>query len=382
MEHIVGQARAIGQLTQMADANRLSHALLFAGPQGVGRRTTATALAASILCEGKPDPDAPALFGGDDIPALPALHACGHCESCHLIAADTHPDFHLIYKELARYHDEASIRSRVMQNLSIGVVDQFLIGPAYRAATRGKGVIFVIREADLMSPDAQNSLLKTLEEPPPGVTIILCSARADLLLPTTRSRCATIRFSPLPSDFVVEQLVEADIDRHQAAFWARFTGGSLGLSLKFSTGDLYAIKTDILSRLAAMGDGGDPTLGVDLHSMTDKLAERTVADAKKKDGAIMSKNLATRQATGTILQLLATAYSDAMALSVGAPHPAIHGDQAQAIQRLADRFSPIQLADILGQLSQLESLLWRNVNAKIIWDNVVVTCASAAPLLL
>ena len=99
-----------------------------------------------------------------------------------MMAAGSHPDFQMVYKELAQYHDELSVRLRVMQDLGIDVIRSFLIYPAYRAGNRGRGKVFVVLEAELMSFPAQNALLKTLEEPPAGVRIILITSRPDSIV--------------------------------------------------------------------------------------------------------------------------------------------------------------------------------------------------------
>ncbi len=364
LQDIVGQEQAVEQLMRGLTGSRRHHAWLFVGPEGVGRRTTAEAMAQSLLCSH------PAENGT----------ACGQCDDCRLFNAGTHPDFHPVYKELARYHDDANVRNRVMQELSIDVIRQFLIAPAGQGASRGRGKVFVVRQAELMSVAAQNALLKTLEEPPAGVTIILLVERLERLLPTTQSRCALVRLGPLPYAFVHDKLLEAGIDEPQATFWARFGDGSLGTALQQAEGDLYSIKCELLESLAHLPAGGDGDLAETLVKQTDDLATQAVAQAKKLDGASLAKTLASRQAAGTMLQLIASIYRDAITAAAGADRPRIHADQPHAIEAIAQRFSLTQLADILDQLSRLEQMLWQNVNPKLVWDNVVITCSRPVPL--
>ena len=366
---IVGQDDAVGRLHRAMASRRMPHAFLFAGPRGVGRRTTAVALARRLLC-GEPAGDAA------------GQHACGHCTDCTMQAADSHPDFHLVYKELARFHDEAKVRNTVMQGLSIGVIRSFLIDPAHRAPSRGRGKVFIVREADLMSPEAQNASLKMLEEPPPGVTIILLCQRPEQMLPTTRSRCSIVRFGPLPRDFVAGKLAEQGIGLAEADFWSAYTAGSVGEALRLAARGFYEVKREVIEQLAAMGPAGDAAVGERLAAITDGLATAAVSEAKQADGSSLSKNLASRQAAGAMLELIASAFRDAMRLATGAHGPLIHCDQGEAIAALADRHDPPALAEIIEQLSAYERLLWRNVNAKIIWDNAVITCATAAALRL
>jgi len=373
---IVGQDEAIRRLRRAMQAERLPHAFLFAGPAGVGRRTTAAAFAKVLLCE-KPGEYQPDAAGSSGKAAGEAFRqACGRCDDCRMMAAGSHPDFHLVYKELARYHDDVNVRSRVMQDLGIDVIRSFLIAPAGRAASRGRGKVFVVLEAELLSAAAQNALLKTLEEPPPGVTIILVCTRPDQLLPTTLSRCAMVRFRLLPRRFVIDKLIEASVPPEEAAFWADFTEGSLGRAMRLAEQGMYRFKQGIVARLAKLTPAGDAELGEDLAKDADKLAVAAVAATRKAEGAELSKKLAARRAAGAMLELIAAAYSDALALACGAERPAKNADQLPAIKAIAARLAPTQLARIIQALSRYEQMLWRNVNQRIVWDNVVITCAT------
>ena len=312
--------------------------------------------------------------------------------------ADMHPDFHLIYKELAAFHEDPDVRNRVMQELSIDVIRDFLIVPACSAPSRGRAKVFVVQDADLMSADAQNCLLKTLEEPPPRVTLILLAERPEELLPTTLSRCSLVRFGPLPADFVKGKLLAAGIAEGEARFWSAQTEGSVGEALHLAKETLveadekrglpaeylYAVKRKLLESIAALG-GGDAGLADMLQKVMEKLAASAVAQARAASGAEMSKTLAARQGVAIVLKLLASAVRDAMNLRCAEaagrpPPPLVHADQPEAIQAIARRFQPEQFAEVLEQLAEFERLLWRNVSAKTIWDNVVITLASAAPL--
>jgi len=372
---IVGQDAAVALLQRRIAAGRMGHALMFIGPHGVGRRTTALGLAGAILCENPQTlPNNGALAELDD--SFQLTDACGQCNDCKTLQAGTHPDFEVITKELAAFHPDPQVRGRKMQNLGIGVIDHFLVKKAYLAPSRGRGKVFVVREAELMSTAAQNALLKTLEEPPPGVTIILICRRSEQMLPTTISRCHAIRFGPLPLDFVTERLAREDVAEGEAMFWASFTDGSLGRSLSLGRGEMYAIKCEMLDALAALGPGGDAALGERLQKITDAQAVAAVKAAKSNDGAELSKMLATRRATGTMLELIAAGFRDAITLATGADRPLVNADQRRAIESIAGKHPSRQLVGAIEQLSNYEQLLWQNVNPKIVWDNVVLACAS------
>jgi len=366
LQDIIGEDAAVAALRGFLAAGRLPHALLLAGPEGVGRRTTAEALAAVLLC---PCAD----------PA--AGRACGGCDDCRHLAAGTHPDLHVIYKELGRYHDDPDVRNRTMQQLGIDVIRQFLITPAHRASSRGRGKVFIVREAERMSPAAQNALLKTLEEPPPGVTLMLLCERAEQMLPTTRSRCAPLRFGPLPRDWVAEKLAAAGVAAEEAAFWAAFTEGSVGRSLRLAAAGLYETKRDIVDRLGALPSAGDADLGEQWAKLMEARAKQDVKEQKQQaeGGPEPSQMLASRRAAAWMLRVIASAVRDALLLRTDADEALTNADQAEPVEALSQRFGPAELAQILQDLSRYEELLWRNVNPKVVWDNVVISCASGAP---
>jgi len=239
--------------------------------------------------------------------------------------------------------------------------------------------VFAGLEAELLSPAAQNALLKTLEEPPPGVTIILVAEQPEQLLPTTLSRCRMVRFGLLPREFVARKLAEQGTPPAEAAFWAAFTDGSVGRAARLRARGMYEVKTGMIDRIAAMNRAGDADLGEDLHTQTESLAESLVKSTRTGQTE-MSKSLAVRQTTGMMLELIAAAYRDAITLASGTQREVVYADQRPAVAGIAAKFDLTQLASIIEQLSEFERLLWRNVNAKNIWYNVVITCASAAPL--
>ncbi len=377
---VVGQSQAVVLLQRMMKTERLPHALLFAGPEGVGRRTTAIALAGTLLC-GEVQPVENGSHFADLPQTFPLRKACGVCNDCRTMAAGSHPDFHMVFKELARYHDKPEVRNRVMQELGIEVIRKFLIEPAGRAANRGRGKVFIVQQAELMSSPAQNALLKTLEEPPPGVTIILLAHRPEQLLPTTLSRCATVRFGFLPESFVTGKLTDTGAEEAEAQFWAAFTGGSVGRALRMHQAGLYELKTKLVERLAGL-DRGDPDFGDLLLKTMESLANASVKAAKAEHGTDISQSLAKRQAAGMLLNLLCGVFRDAIRISGGANLPLANADQHAVVSALAGRFESSTLAEVIQQLSEHERPLWRNVNLKVIWDNVAITCATAAPLRL
>lgn len=147
---------------------RLAHAYLLHGPAGIGKTDFAEQLSKTLLCE------------------TASSSPCGHCKSCHLFEANTHPDYRHLKSE-----DEKAIGIDSVRAIS----DFFTLTRQY-----GRAKIAIISDAERMTTAAANALLKTLEEPPPGTLLLLLSKQPSLLAITVRSRCQAIRFTvPAPA---------------------------------------------------------------------------------------------------------------------------------------------------------------------------------------
>ena len=211
---IFGQDDAVGRLRSAWGRDHLPHGLVFAGPEGVGKGTTAEALAMLFLCE-KP---------GDG-------EACGVCPSCRLFPAGTHPDYHRVYKELIRLYDKTGKSKGI--DLSIEVIRNAVIAPANMKALMNRGKVFVIEQAELMTRDAANALLKTLEEPQGRTLLVLLTDQPFALLATIRSRCQVFQFSPLSEALVSQQLMQRGYLADVAADAAGMAQGSLGNAIRW-----------------------------------------------------------------------------------------------------------------------------------------------------
>jgi DNA polymerase-3 subunit delta' len=279
---IFGQDRAVDALRRAYLADRLPHGLIFVGPAGVGKATTARALAGLFLCE-HPKEDMP----------------CGKCPSCAVFGTGNHPDYHVITKELIRVHDETGKSKGI--DLSIKVIRPELIEPAGRKATLGRGKVFVVEQAELMNAQAQNAMLKTLEEPAGRTLIVLLADQLGSLLPTIRSRCQPIRFASLEADLVARELEKRGIGRAEAADAARFAEGSLGMAIQWLEDGVVARARELEGMLEASVSGrGSGELPEWLKRAAEEYAERQL----KRD-PLSSKDQATREAIGLYLHLAA-----------------------------------------------------------------------------
>jgi DNA polymerase-3 subunit delta' len=216
------QATAQRMLQRAISSHRVPHAYVFHGPEGVGKEMLARGLARLLLCESpkrdaEPQASASATAQVNQEHLL-ILDACGVCSECKLVAAGTHPDLHLIYRQLNREHPEPEVRKRKGLEIGVDVLRHFVIDKVGMKPSRGRAKVFLIREADVITPQAQNALLKTLEEPPGTTYLILLVTGLDHLLPTTLSRCQVVQFDALPYQFVRERLraMRPDLPAEQA----------------------------------------------------------------------------------------------------------------------------------------------------------------------
>jgi DNA polymerase-3 subunit delta' len=187
-------------------------AVLLVGPEGVGKTTLALDIAAGLLCTAAPD-----------------ARPCRACRACRLVEHGTHPDLHRLGpagpgRQVVIGGPDAKFR---------GVKD--LIGELALMPVEGGARVAIIENADRMNEDAQSALLKTLEEPPAGVTILLCADQEARLLPTVRSRCFRLRLGLVGARDIEAILADHGLaDPPMAARLGRLAGGRPGLALAYA----------------------------------------------------------------------------------------------------------------------------------------------------
>jgi DNA polymerase III delta' subunit len=328
-DDIFGQDAALDVLRRAYRADRLPHGLIFAGPVGVGKATGARALGGLFLCE-KPKDDSP----------------CGRCESCRVFDAGNHPDYHVIYRQLVRLDKETS----KAKELSVHVVRDFLIGPANRKPVMNRGKVFVVEESELMNPTAQNSLLKTLEEPAGRALIVLLTDQPGALLPTIRSRCQTIRFAALPESLVRAELEKRGINKAVAADAARLAAGSLGLALKWIEDGVVAAAKELIGQIDGLSAGRGAG---DLPGWFKKAAEAYAEKQLERD-KLASKDAATREGLSVYLRVAAEHLRRGMAAA----------DDADALE---------QACAAIDALARAETYLDENVNVSLVLQQLAAT---------
>jgi DNA polymerase-3 subunit delta' len=232
-EKLRGHSEQRALFAKSVRGNRLSHAYVLAGPDGIGKRVFARLLAQSIFCRKCPEGQ---------------IEACGECRACRGFAAGTWPD----YMEIARPEGKseipvAAIAGSAEKRGREGLCFELSMAP--QASTRR---VAVIDEAHLMNTEGANALLKTLEEPPALALILLVCDSPDSLLPTIRSRCQIIRFFPLTDADVAAVLLEQKLteDPSEAASVAAVSEGSLTLAQQLLHPGLRQLRELVAAELA------------------------------------------------------------------------------------------------------------------------------------
>lgn len=162
-EKIIGNEKIKQELEQTVNLNKMSHSYMFVGTEGIGKKLVAKEVAKMLLCLNEPK-------------------YCGHCKSCIEFESGNNPDFQIIEP------DERSIKIDQIRQMQRKILEAPIIS---------NKKVYIIDDADLMTEDAQNCLLKTLEEPPEFVTIILIGSRENNFLSTIKSRCTIIKFQDI-----------------------------------------------------------------------------------------------------------------------------------------------------------------------------------------
>lgn len=217
---VVGHADAVAALRNALSTGRISHAYLFAGEDGSGKHFLARTFAAALLCkEGGPDP-------------------CMRCISCRRVLAGTQPDLVELVREKPELISVKEIREQVVGTVGIRPYDS-------------KHKVYIIDDAEKMNPQAQNALLKTIEEPPAYAVLLLLANSPEALLPTILSRCARIDVRPVPDAEVRSFLIkEHKVSKKDAEVAAAFAQGNVGRAKEIALGETFEKRCEEVLGLA------------------------------------------------------------------------------------------------------------------------------------
>ena len=221
-QSILGQDKPLGILKNSFKNNNLAHAYLFMGPDGVGKKLTATRMAKSLNCLVKK-----------------TLDNCETCNSCRRIEIGIHPDVFLIEPEKS----SSNSKEGFIKIAAIRELQKNLNFKPYE----GKNKIAIINDAECLNPQAANALLKTLEEPPSATVIILITSKVYQLIPTVISRCQGVKFGPLTKE-TLRQIVSRrkNIDAKEVDFRVGRASGRAWLALDDSLLKNIPIRNELI----------------------------------------------------------------------------------------------------------------------------------------
>jgi len=318
--HILGNQALRSRLQEALRAGPPAPAYLFLGPRGVGKGLTATWMAARLLCTG-PEPP------------------CGLCPACRKVQSENHPDVLLI--------------DRVEGKASVGIDDvREGISAVQLRPYEGGYRFWILSEAERLTSEAQSALLKTLEEPPGHLVLILVAGGENALLPTVTSRCRILRFGPVDVQAVADLLLEQGVPPDRAAVAARISSGSPGLALELvGAGEIWDLRESALG--LAIGLPG---------SQTWQALETAAALEALKTGSSDPKADLTR-----VLDSLTSWFRDALCLSVGGDEAlVVNVDRLDTLRTLASSSSPRSLDRALQAILEAFDHLHRNVQPRFL----------------
>jgi DNA polymerase III subunit delta' len=329
---LVGHDWAVELLSAAIRHGRIGHAYLITGPAHIGKTTLARTFTQALNC-----------LSGDL-----ASRPCGRCRACTLIAARRHPDVRLLTGEV-------SGRGKLTIKIdSIRTLQHNLNLAAYEARWK----VAILEQFDAATAGAANAFLKTLEEPPNNVILLLTAGEADGLLPTITSRCRIIALRPLATATIIDALqARYQLPPEQARLLGRLADGRLGWAIN-----------------AAQDNAFLQTRESQLSWLQEALAGRRVgrfvlADKLSKKPEELPAVFQTWLSWWRDLALLVYGEGTAVAIS--------NVDQEAELRRLAGSWSPEQIMTALEQTAQAITLLERNANTRLVLENLFLVYPTA-----
>jgi DNA polymerase-3 subunit delta' len=324
-QRVRGHDSLVEAFSRVVQRGRLAHAYFFAGPSGVGKRLFAGELAKALLCEARSNGH---------------LEACGRCTACLQVAAGTHPDFFV------------AARPEEALEFPIEVVRELCQSLAFKPA-RGHGKVAIVDDADDLNAASANSFLKTLEEPPPGSTLLLIGTSPELQLPTILSRCQVVHFAPLPVELVKEILLAKGVtDEAMVERLARMSGGSVGQALALAEQALWEFRRALL--------GGLTSRDCDTVGLAQAWME-FVEEAGKESAA-------QRRRAALVLRLLIDFLEAALHLSAGGVPRLAEPEDLRALEELVKRVGLDQLLALLDRCLEADLHIDRRVQLVLVLE--------------
>jgi DNA polymerase-3 subunit delta' len=343
---IAGHRALVLLLTRAIARDTLPQSLVFAGPEGVGKRLAALSVAQTLNC-----PNAAAVPDSLSGPLL--IDACGVCSVCRRIGQGVHPD----------------VISLASPDIGIDDIRDAIQSAGYRPF-EGKRRLFILDAADKLSSEIQNALLKTLEEPPPSSGFVLVTSRPDSLLPTVLSRCPLLRFGRLPASDVERLLQEQHgLAAPRAHAIALASEGSLARAMMEVSDEGETTRQLVQQVLHYVQSARTPADRLQAASQLLVPGEtRPKSRAKAGASAVSARTQSDRDLLGQRLTALAGTLRDLAATATGAGETRLTGELSPALQAWSTRAGVDKLIAAFTAVGAAQAALDRNVGPKVIVD--------------
>lgn len=348
---VLGHESVLEQFRSLVQQKRLAHAYLFVGPEGIGKRLFAVTLSQALLCENRQDD---------------SFTPCQSCPGCRQVAVETHPDFFMVRKPKDKHELPVELFiGRREQRGREGLCYQLAI-----KASRGTHKIAIIDDADYLSHESSNALLKTLEEPPPGSLMILIGTHPQLQLATIRSRCSIVYFSPLNQKHIATLLRQHHgvDDSDQAALFAALGEGSVEQAIAFTDENIRSFRKTLLETLPLITNvGKNPEQGLQTGNKRNHETTLAALTFARKTLAFVesagSESVKQHQHARILIRFCIQFYRNTLwNISAGSSQPIMDSLQQNAVSVLSDHMTRAQ--DILGATDRLIELIERCLEAE------------------
>jgi len=339
-QDIKGQDKTIEFLKDYIRQSRLGGGYLFTGPKDIGKKLVAKTLAKAVNCEEK------------------GLDSCDRCNSCLRIDKNEHPDFHLI--DINEISD--AIKIEYIRQLQ----KEINLKP-YEARYK----VFIINHAENLTAEAQNAVLKTLEEPPQHSLIILIASNPKFLFKTIISRCQIFKFNSLPR-LRLEQILKENyqLDNNLAHFLAYFSEGRIGEAIILKDTDILREKNRIIDQFVFP----NTTIKKGFASGSRSYTEATATFGTLKKSGLGNLALQNRQELRGCLNILSGWFRDLYLIKIGMPYSElINIDRKNELLSFMQRYSFSDLDEIINSISDSLLYLEQNVNIKLLLSKLQVS---------
>jgi DNA polymerase-3 subunit delta' len=355
---IVGHAPVLALVSRAIARGTLPPSLILLGPDGVGRRTAAVAIAQALNCE-SPLRDVPLPHG-----QLAEWDACGTCDPCRRIRRG---DERLRAGEAIALDAFRVLSPDEKGSIKVDPVRDLIAACGFRPLD-GRRRVIIIDGAEALETSAQNALLKTLEEPPPGTVLLLIAERADALLPTVRSRCPELRLAPLAEREVARLLVaKHGLPADEANAAAGVSGGSLTVALARRPGALADAREVAQAFLADLARGGAEDRRIEAASRLLRPAARA-ASRRGPAGVRSGKGTqADRLQVAARLDAMASLLRDLQIVSSGADRQWLaNADLGGELAALSPAYDGKRIGQAFEAVDRARLALERNVSQKTV----------------